>query len=320
MTLIYDTDYKGISAICLETANIRAIFLPNQGAKLCSLIWKRTGREYIYQGKTTRYQIAQYGQNYLLGECAGMDEMFPTIDACYYDHAPWEGIFLPDHGEVWALPWNYEVQEEKLIMMVKGVKLPYELWMSVAVQNDDTLHMEYEARNLSTSPMEYIWAAHMMLAAEEGCRFEFAADLKKAYAVMSDSGTIGRPGDVFEYPYVKQENGAMYDASRYRGNQADDYQKFYFADKLKAHQGWGRICYPDESKLTIAFPPKEVPYLGAIQAEGGSLNLRCMFLEPCTGAFDSLQKAREYGMNSVLGAEEKKRWSLDIKINQEEEA
>lgn len=318
MTVIYPSVYKGIDCICMENGELCAVFLPSQGAKLCSLKNKRTGYEYIYQGKTTEYRVAEYGQSFLDGECAGVDEMFPNIDEFYYDAKPWKGTGFPDHGEVWALPWEHVIRGGTLHMSVTGVKLPYRLTKTVSME-DGKLHMEYEVENLSGYPIDYIWAAHMMLAAEEGCRFEFDEQLSRAYVTMSDSGTIGRYGDTFSYPLVEKDGQIVYDMRIHRGEEVSDYQKFYFADALQPGQGWGRVVYPDESSLTIEFPTEEVPYLGAIQAEGGELDLRCMFLEPCTGAFDRPDLAKMHGMNSRLQPKEKKRWYLDLTICSKEE-
>lgn len=313
MERTYHVTYKGISGVCLENDRIKAVFLPEQGAKLCSLISKDTGREYIYQGKTTEYRTAHYGQNYLDGECAGIDEMFPTIDAEYYRCSPWEGTYFPDHGEVWALKWDAEFKEDILEMSVHSLKLPCVLKKSVQLLSDK-VHMEYELTNLSGFSVDYIWAAHMMFQAEEGACFEFDKELSKAYVTMSDSGMIGRYGDTFEYPYVKSNDGSVYDIRRHRGETSNDYQKFYFAQKLAPEQGWGKIKYPDGDCLTVAFPTEELPWMGVVQAEGGELDLRCMFLEPCSGAFDSTTAARVHNTLSVLKPKEIKRWYLDIEI------
>lgn len=313
MIVIHDEKYKGERGVCLENDLIRAVILPEHGSRLCSLILKKTGYEYIYQGKSHIYRCSEYGQNFLEGECAGVDEMFPNIDAGYYVQFPWNGVFLPDHGEVWARPWNYRQQGEKVRMSIYGAILPCRLEKTVTLQNG-TLHMEYELENLTEFPMDYIWAAHMMLSAREGSRFEFAPSLAKAYVTMSDSKTIGSYGDTFSYPCVETDAGEIYDIRVHRGNGADDYQKFYFADRLGKDQGWGKIHHPDGSCLCVSFPPEEIPYLGVIQAEGGSLDIDCMFLEPCTGAFDSPSEARMHHMYSVLGGRETKRWFLDIRI------
>lgn len=313
MNRIYDTLYKGIGGICLENKQLKAIFLPDQGAKLCSLVRKSTDKEYIYQGKTEKYKKAHYGQSYLEGECSGVDEMFPTIDEEYYECAPWEGTHFPDHGEIWALRWNAEILGTELQMSVHSLKLPCVLRKRVSLSGDK-VSCEYELENLSEFPIDYIWAAHMMFRSEKGACFEFDKKLSKAYVTMSDSGLIGKYGDTFTYPNIKCEDGSVYDVRVHRGEGADDYQKFYFADRLAPGQGWGKICYPDNSCLKVRFPEDEIPYLGAIQAEGGELNLRCMFLEPCTGAFDSTSGARRHDTLSVLGPGETKCWYLDIEI------
>ncbi len=308
----------------MENQIIRATFIPDQGAKLCSLIEKESGYEYVYQGKSGQYRTAQYAQDYLSGECAGVDEMFPNIDVFYYDSYPWQGIAFPDHGEVWALPWQYQIEDESLAMSVFGVKLPYRLTKKITLSEKlqtrskkGAVCMDYDVKNMSSFPMDYIWAAHMMLQAEEGCRFEFEKELSKAYTTMSDSGMIGVYGDTFYYPYIETKEGQIYDMQVYRGSQANDYQKFYFADKLRSGQGWGRIRYPKHGSLTVRFPEEEVPYLGAIQAEGGELGINCMFLEPCTGAFDRPDLAKLHRMNSILEAKEEKKWHLELEIEKE---
>ena len=80
----------------------------------------------------------------------------------------------------------------------------------------------------------------------------------------------------------------------------------------------GCIHYPEGGSLRVEFPAAEVPYLGAIQAEGGALGLRCMFLEPCTGAFDRPDLAKQHHMNSVLAPYETKRWYLTIRLEEPE--
>lgn len=309
-------DYKGIPAVELEHGAYRAVFLPQQGCKLCSLQNIYSGKEYIYQGVSTDYRRASYGQDYLDGECAGVDQMFPTIDACFYDARPWKGTFLPDHGEVWALPWLEEECTDELCAAVDGIRLPYTLRLNVRWIAEGALRMDYTVKNRSPFQMDFIWAAHMMLSGYRGCHFSFPEGLKKAYTTMSDSGLIGKYGDTFTYPYVPQWDGSVYDASVCRGKGADDYQKFYFADQIPGEIGWGRIEYPEGESLTVEFPTDEVPYLGVIQAEGGKLGLRCLFLEPCTGAFDRPDIAKLHGMNSVLNPYEEKRWYLTIRLEE----
>lgn len=308
MTRIYDVSYKGFPGICMENDALKAIFLPTQGAKLCSLTDRKSGKEFIYQGKTQTYQPSVYGGSYLAGECAGIDECLPNIDACYYDTFPWSGTPLPDHGEVWALPWDMVQEKNAVSFQVHGVRLPYRLEKHVSL-HEKTLRMDYTLTNLSDFRMDYIWAAHMMLQAQAGCRFHLPQELSTAYVTMSASGSIGRYGDTFQYPGT-----AGYDFSTYRGDTADDYQKIYFADKLPVHSGWAEISYPDGARFRIRFPAEQIPYLGIIEAEGSELDIRCMFLEPCSGTFDRPDIAKLHGQCSFLTPKQVRSWYLEIQL------
>ena len=311
-TKVYSSVYKGISCLIIENDWLLGIFLPSQGAKLASLIYKPTGKEFILQSAYEEYPLSKYGQSYLLGDCAGVDEMFPNIDQCYYDEYPWEGIPLPDHGEVWAIPWQYTIAEDQISFFVHGVRLPYILSKKVKL-NGCSMKSFYELENLSDFQMHFVWASHMMLTSEKNCKFRFPDGLGKGYTTMSDSQTIGVYGDTFAFPIIQKPDGSEYDIRIHRGPKGDDYQKFYFADKLK--EGWSEISYPDGHQLRIDFPPEKVPYMGVIQAEGGNFNINCMFLEPCTGAFDRPDIARLHNMNSVLGEREVRKWHLYIGVN-----
>jgi len=305
--------YKGIDGICMETDMLAIVLLPSQGAKLCSIYDKVQKREYVYQGKTETYQAAEYGQSYLIGECAGIDEMFPNIDECFYDAYPWKGTALPDHGEIWAIPWDVQIGDDCLSFETCGVRLPYRLSKTVTIREDGTVRADYTVENLTSFPLDYIWAAHMMFEAEKGCVYEFPPNLDKAYCTLTESGAIGCYGDTFPYPIVPQKDGSLYDVRIHRGSEVNDYQKFYFCDRMP--QGWAGIRYPDGAALHIRFPVDTIPYLGVLQGEGGPLQLDCMFLEPCSGAFDRPDIAKLHRMNSVLQPREKCEWYLEINIS-----
>jgi len=53
---------------------------------------------------------------------AGFDDMFPTINECFYEDYPWKGQKMPDHGELWSLEWKYEIKESCLALWTYGVR------------------------------------------------------------------------------------------------------------------------------------------------------------------------------------------------------
>ena len=76
---------------------------------MVSLVCKETGYEFLVQRKGKTYREQPFDGVYVEGECSGYDDMFLTVDECYYENDPWKGIKMADHGEVWSLPWECEI-------------------------------------------------------------------------------------------------------------------------------------------------------------------------------------------------------------------
>lgn len=311
---IRKTTYKDYPALSIENDLVRAVFLPSQGAKLVSLQLLSSAYEFVYQGDSTVYRVASFGQSFLDGENAGVDDMFPTIKAGYYDVFPWQGTPLADHGEVWALEWDCLIEGDSIEMSTCGVRFPYRLIKRVTLEGS-SLTMEYRAENLSRFPFEYIWASHMMLHAEQGSCYIFPAHLTKARCTLSDRGRIGSFGDVFPFPFVTLPDGHTEDLRINRGITADDFEKFYFIEPLR--EGRASVIHPDGHRLSIEFPLEQVPYLSAIQGEGGKLMLHCMFFEPCTAAYDRPDLARHFHTQSILPPKGIHEWYLKMVLGTE---
>ena len=82
--------YKGLDAIAIENGVIRAVLVPELGAKTVSLFHKPTGMEFLYV-LDEPLKRSPYDGDYLQSEMCGIDEMFPTISECYYEKKPWQG-------------------------------------------------------------------------------------------------------------------------------------------------------------------------------------------------------------------------------------
>ena len=76
---------------------------------------------------------------------------------------------MPDHGEVWSIPWEYEATEKQVKLSVEGVRFPYVLQKSVYLE-ESTLHQEYRVENQSDADFDYIWAAHPLFNTSEGMK------------------------------------------------------------------------------------------------------------------------------------------------------
>ena len=85
-------NYKDLKAISMESRLLSAVFLPEQGAKLASLVCRKSGREFLVQAPGENYKKLEYAGEYVAAECSGFDDMFPNIDEYEYTKFPWKGL------------------------------------------------------------------------------------------------------------------------------------------------------------------------------------------------------------------------------------
>ncbi len=310
-TSIYPSTYKDQAAITLENERVLAQFLPGQGAKLASLVYKPLGFEMMVQRPDPHYRVQPFDGDYVAGECSGLDDMFPTIDVCYYDRYPWAGTKMADHGEVWSLPWECTIEEDTLSFSVYGVRFPYRLEKRVHFSAEGVLRMDYRATNLSSFDFDFLWSAHPMFNLEEGAELVLPEGVKNIVATFDIPGKIGVYGDVFPWPVGVLPDGSSRDFRTMRSRTARDAYKYFIKGKLP--EGWCGVKY-HRSNFTfmMSFPLAQVPYLGVLPNEGGWQDLYNIFLEPCTAPFDRPDAARYRGQVSTLHAGEVYPWHLNL--------
>jgi len=313
---IYPSHYKDQDAVSIESDSIVAQFLPAIGSKMCSLVYKPRGLELLVQRPEPRYRVAAYDGDYVAaGECSGFDEMFPTIDRCFYEGYPWRGTPIPDHGEVWSIRWNCDSEDGRLHFATHGVRFPYKLEKWVSFHGDNILHTDYRVTNLSDFDFDFMWAAHPMFYLEEGAALRLPAGVQQVVTALSFNGSLGQYGDTFDWPLARQPDGQIRDLRRIRPKSACDADKYFVKGKLP--EGWCALTYPKSGcMLTLSFPVETVPYLAVLPNEGGWQDLYNIFLEPATAAFDRLDVARLRGECSSVKARAAYEWGLDIALTE----
>lgn len=314
-TKIYRSTYKDQPALTLQSPIVVAQFLPHMGAKLCSLYYKPAALELLVQRPGDIYRIAPYDGDYVeQGECSGLDDMFPAIDRCYYDRYPWQGTPIPDHGEVWSIPWSATIEAEQLHMATHGVRFPYRLEKWISFAGPAALNMAYRLTNLSPYAFDFIWAAHPMFVLEEGAELRLPAGVEKIVTAFSMSGRLGSYGDEHAWPLANVADGKQRDLRQIGPKSTLDAEKYYVKGKLPA--GWCELTYPHSKlALRLEFPVEQVPYLGVLPNEGGWQNLYNIFLEPATGPLDRLDVARLHGQHSTVAGGSVYEWHLTLKLS-----
>ncbi len=312
-TVISRARYKNKESIVLSTGALSATVILSAGGKLASLVDRASGWEHMVQREGAAYREQPYDGVYVDGECSGFDDMFPTIDECHYEFFPWKGVRLPDHGEVWSLPWEHEAQGDTVLLRVRGVRLPYLLEKKVTVSAERTLRLDYALTNESGFDMDFLWAAHVMATMEEGARLLLPRCCRTAMTVLSRSGRMGRYGDAVAWPAFKGPDGRAHRADVMRPPSAADAEKYYFRDPLD--EGWCAVRAPGGRLLALSFPVATVPFLGILMNEHAWDNRSNIFLEPCTATFDRPDAARLRGQCSRLPAHSRYAWHLCMTVD-----
>lgn len=308
---IYEGSYKDQKAIVMESDELTFKFLPDFGGNIASIVDKKTSKEFMVQRPEPKYRTVPFDGSYVDAECCGLDDMFPTIDTCYYQKEPWAGIKLADHGEVWNLKAKILAGKDDVSFTFYGIRLPYVFEKRIRFLSDSVLRIDYKVINNTQFDMDFLWAAHTMLNAEPGVKILVPRDLKKAISVFTNTGRIGRYGEEFEWPEFMDKDGIKRNTA-IMGTREDNCEKYYFKDALK--KGWCAAQYPGNSVFALSFPPQKIPYLGILHNPGSFRNIYNLFLEPCSASFDRPDFAAARGQNSVVKACSTYEWYLNITI------
>jgi hypothetical protein len=312
MTLkIYKSSYKEQEAITIESKVLRVQFLPHNGSNMCSLYYKPKDLELLVQRKN-KYKAGVYDGSYIKSECAGFDEMFPSIDECFYCDYPWKGIHIPDHGEVWSIPWNVNIENKRLHFLTYGVRFPYRIEKWVHFAHDNVIQINYKVTNLSAFDLDFMWAAHPMFILEEGSQILLPPQVNRVICTLDLTGGFGKYGDEFSWPIYEDSLGNKIDLSLIKPKIANRAIKYFIKGRMP--EGWCGLNYGKSGlTMTLSFPMEEVPYLGILPNEGGWDDLYNIFLEPATAPLDRLDIAKIHGEHSTVRANSV--YGLDLTIS-----
>ncbi|HZU30440.1 MAG TPA: hypothetical protein VFB79_04955 [Candidatus Angelobacter sp.] len=311
-----DAEIK-LKQVTLRNQHLRVQMLPEVGSKITSLAYLPDDREFLFQppDPSKPYQVPGYGAQFKDFDNSGFDECLPTVGACRYPGKFFQAD-LPDHGEVWSVPWEGEASETSAELSCKCKQLPLTLHKKILLKQN-TLLISYKVENHSAHPVDYLWSSHPLLAIRPGDRIMVPPEVGEVFIDQSHTGRLGGFGDRTSWPLTVDRNNVAADLSLLLPPNADTAEKF-FTPRLS--QGWCALYSPATGhSMIFRFDPKKVPFVGMWINQGGwprnsSSRHYTIALEPCTGAPDSLEKAVEYGQASVLAGNETKTWDVEIEL------
>lgn len=311
-TSLSQTSWLGQPALALETPALRLVTVPGMGAKIVSLFDKRYSREWLVPPTRRPFVPVDYGVQFDAQDMSGWDEMFPTIDACAYPQpGAHEGALLPDHGEVWPLPWAVDTASDgQLQMSVSGRALPYRLTRTITALSTDRLRLSYAVENTGAEAWVGLWAAHPQFAVDVETRIVLPPGVRQVVNVQA-SDNWPEVGALVSWPHAETVTGDVQSLDRVGPATLGKCRKFYVPPDVPV--AWAALRQQDSGVwMRLSWDAADVPYLGVWVDEGAYNALPTAALEPSNGYYDALDIAARNGRVMQVPAGGCASWILEV--------
>lgn len=321
-----EEDLDGLRLLRGRCADLEVALLPEVGGKIISLR-SASGREWFWQTRRRPFRRPAYGDPFEVHDISGFDECFPGIAEGPYPEYPWQGTTVPDHGELWTLPWEASLEGDTLVLGVHGVRFPYRLEKRLTLEpGAATLRIDYRLVNLAPFPLRYLWSAHPLFAARPGMRV-LLPEGAEVRVDWSKHDRLGPFDTTHQWPQGRLADGTFAALDRLPEAGADTADKVYTTRLPATAAGWCALHDPGTNEyVAFRFDARRVPYIGVWlnmdgwplqpgESEGPCYNVA---LEPCTGFPDRLDRAVARDEVATLAASATTEWTLRLETGRGE--
>ncbi len=285
--------------------------LPGLGGKIASI--RNQGRELLAKNPRKAYTLARYAAPYAEFDASGFDECFPTIGPCPYPDYPWAGIEMPDHGELWSLPWLCQAAGNQLRLETSGIHIPYHFTKTISITEGGDIRFQYRVSNPTPFSFRFLWSAHPLFAPQPGMRIVLPAETR----VLVDWSKNDRLGKIWQehpWPLTQDNNHNPVDLGLVLGSEAGLVDKLY---TTHLSEGWCALYNPQDGRYTaFVFSTLQIPYVGlSINLGGWPVDAPGYYnlgLEPCSGFPDRLDQAIHRGDCPTIAPFASLEWEMEL--------
>jgi hypothetical protein len=269
--------------VTIEGDALRVEVWPQFGGKVSSVVDKADGYELLFTYPAEFPAGPQYDLPYAKGWYAGWDECFPAVAPGRYVGHPYDGVAVPDHGELWGLPTTSVPAKNGITTVWHGLRFGYRLTRKLSVDGP-TLTAEYTLINLAPFDFRFVWAQHALLAMNvpvelsiDQAQFRLSHDAK--------GNDLQRP---FEWGSASGDLAAV---SRPSAMPPGGGWKIFGTAPITSP---AVVRYPQRGgrRLSVAYAGDDLPaYWGIWINTGGWAGHHHLAVEPTTGRFDPIDRA-----------------------------
>ena len=299
----------------LRGGGSRVVIVPALGGKIAQM--ELGGRQWLWTSEVMAYATPDESASYAeTADTGGYDECFPTVAACKVPTwvKGFGGVELPDHGELWSQAPSIDVRTspdgQSATTTWIGRRLPYRLTREVRVTPAGAVEIEYEATNMGSERIPFIWSAQPLLPLTSETRIEIAM-ATRLHVYAQHEISLGLGATDLRWPMVRSQ-GKLLDLSR----PVAVAKRYACKVFLEMRDGTASVI-EGGLRLQLTFAIDEIPHIGLWINHGGWSPTKRMkpyqnfALQPCIGAPDTLEEALGAWKSAHwLDSGQSRRWSM----------
>jgi len=295
-----------MSTLVLENEKIRAVVVPELGARILSLIYKPTETDFAWHSPDATLKKPTVE----LENVSGFFDCLPTTDPCTFN-----GRNLPLGGEVSSVPWRIvKIEQTRTTARIRAEAkckiYPLLIRKEIVLAKDKpVLSLQYEVRNLSNEALEYHYSSHNTLQVTPFHRLVLPHEVSKVK--LGYAGQYGKMGDEITWPECVDNKGERVDVSKIRGPCEKTMENLY-TDRLK-EKSCALINEARKEAIGFRFDGDALPYILICTNNSGWRDYYFAAFEPVTGRPDNLDVAvNQWKDYATLKPKAKVNWKQTI--------
>jgi galactose mutarotase-like enzyme len=299
-----------LQAVVLSNEVLELVVFPETGARIYSIFHKPSGTEFLWHHPHNPPRLTKTGEVFDDIFPGGWDELFPSCDACEF-----QGTQIPDHGELWAVPWEWSIEKTDNLadclytgVTAKLFPIRFERYVHLDTQQPK-FHLRYRLTNLSSNQLNLIWGIHPLFAISPHHRLELPPGTMKVD--LSSGEKFGRHGQLYDWPYLLTPEGVT-DMRQLPGPEAKAFAGHYC---VQPSRNW--FALTDTKKqvgLAVVYPAEIFRSLWLWQSYGGWRDWYHLAVEPWVGHPVRLGQAIDAGNYLSLKGHEVLEYSVSVVI------
>lgn len=294
-----------MKAVSLHNDWLTVRVVPEAGGRIVELSERSSGHNLLWQNPRVPLRPTYPGAAFDDVWTGGWDEVFPTDEACRIgDNA------LPDHGDLWTGPWEWQRVERdgdpavQLTRLSPALPCRLDKWLTVR-RTEPVCEVQLELHNLGPHPVAFLWNQHVAHAIGPGSTVHLPAG---RMAVAGAGGSRAGHRRTVSWP----DDPIGGDLSRLPGPDAGVTELLHALD-LRA--GWCAVTHPAYGlAVRICFDIQLFRTVWLWGVFGGWRGHHLLLTEPCTGAPGGLAAAVQRGDAAHLAPGATLRTALTVTV------